>query len=213
MRPRRARPHEPRPRCAPCPSADGRRGARAIVEPPHLVSSGPTPSNRPGTRPLPAPRSTARKAVTRSRRPARRPRPDAPAPCVGDSRSPGRPRGGRWRRPTGGAPWPGWGDVGGEGVLQRLQRHQRVAAVLAAPERVPVHEVRLHVCTRDLDRARHQRLQGVGHVVRLVEHVGGRETGHARSSASTSSLKIRKSWKGLIEPESRSSSPYLLSLK
>jgi hypothetical protein len=41
----------------------------------------------------------------------------------------------------------------------------------------------------------------------------GSKPGTRASSASTSSLKIRKSWNGLMEPESRSSSPYLLSLK
>ncbi len=41
----------------------------------------------------------------------------------------------------------------------------------------------------------------------------GRSRSRGFSSASTSSLKTRKSWCGLIDPLSRSSSPYLLSLK
>ena len=98
--------------------------------------------------------------------------------------------------------------------LQLLQRTDRVVGFLRGLERGAIDELRLHVGAHQLHGARHQRLDRVGDVVRLVEHVGGRRMPpHPVRSASTSSLKIRNSWNGLIDPASRSSSPYLLSLK
>ena len=80
-------------------------------------------------------------------------------------------------------------------------------------ERLAIDQVRLHVRTHELDGARHQRLDRIGHVMRLVEHVRGIETRQRSSSASTSSLNTRNSWNGFTDPASRSSSPNLLSLK
>ncbi len=70
--------------------------------------------------------------------------------------------------------------VGGEGGLQGLKGHQGVVAFLMVGELGAVHEVRLHVRPHQLRGARHQRLDGVGHVVGLVEHVGGVEARHRR---------------------------------
>ena len=70
-------------------------------------------------------------------------------------------------------------DIGIERVLQGLQRHHGIVRRLMRGERLAIDQVRLHVRTNKLDGARHQRLDRIGHVVRLVEHVGGIETRHA----------------------------------
>ena len=69
--------------------------------------------------------------------------------------------------------------IGRERLLQRLQRHQRIVGFLVRRERLAIDEVRLHVGARQLDAARDERLDRIGHVVRLVEHVGGRKSRHA----------------------------------
>ena len=66
---------------------------------------------------------------------------------------------------------------------------------------------------RSFDRRLHEALDRVGDVVRLVDHIGGANPSALRRSASISSLKTRKSRNGATEPASRSSSPYLKSLK
>src|SRR5215207_8601762 len=66
-------------------------------------------------------------------------------------------------------------DVRRERLLERGERRQRGAVRLRLRERVAVYEVRLDVGARQLHGARHQGLDRVGHVVRLVEHVGRRE--------------------------------------
>ncbi len=62
--------------------------------------------------------------------------------------------------------------VGGESLLERGEREQRVAVLLRGRERLAVNEVRLDVGAREFRGARHQGLDGVCDVVRLVEHVG-----------------------------------------
>src|SRR2546421_1131015 len=64
-------------------------------------------------------------------------------------------------------------DVGREGLLQRLQRHQRIVLLLIPCERFAVDETRLHIRPDQLDATRHQRLDRVGDVVRLIESVRG----------------------------------------
>ena len=103
--------------------------------------------------------------------------------------------------------------VGLKRAAQEVVGHERVVRVLVALQHVAIDEQRLRVGALELGGAGHQALDGIGDVVRLVEHVGRARTRAPCESASTSSLKTRNSWNGLIEPASRSSSPYLLSLK
>ena len=64
-------------------------------------------------------------------------------------------------------------DVGRERALERLRRAQRLVRLLQHGQRGAVHQQRLCVSAGELDRARHQALDRVGHVVRLIEHVRG----------------------------------------
>ena len=85
--------------------------------------------------------------------------------------------------------------------------------LLAALERVAIDQVRLDVRTNKLDGARHQLLDRIGHVVRLVEHEGRIETRHALQFRIDQLVEHQEQLVRVHDPASRSSSPNLLSLK
>nr|GEU28680.1 hypothetical protein [Tanacetum cinerariifolium] len=63
-------------------------------------------------------------------------------------------------------------DVGAECVLERLRRVEHVGRFLELAQRGAVHQVGLHECALHFHRAVHQAFDRIGHVVRLVQHIG-----------------------------------------
>src|SRR5262245_19661899 len=63
-------------------------------------------------------------------------------------------------------------DIGRKRVFQRLQGHDWIVAVLIRPQRVAIDQMSLYIRTSQLDSARHERLDRIGHIVRLIQHVG-----------------------------------------
>lgn len=70
-------------------------------------------------------------------------------------------------------------DIGAIGPFQRIGGHQRIIVLLVAIQSRAIHQQRLRIGAADFVGTGNQAFDWVGHIVRLVDHMGGMEALHA----------------------------------